>query len=237
MMNPALSGLPPLPKSLSGMLNQEDDSYPSFTQGLTSHNSAFRPVAPSGSSRSPHSTGSNQQLYANASARSKSRERNSSSSSSRRSPSVSSNMYMNTQEVRSTAHSPGGGRKWTNLDSQLSFLRQEMVGLRQLDMDLLCKFWALNEKIQEYKSQQSRNSSLSPHDWLEQDENDEDGDSEDDEFYNDPEDDYIQPYHNGQDSGSGTPYRNGHGSSSRLKPLHESRYGNGSNSSLEYGNI
>ena len=111
-----------------------------------------------------------------------------------------------------------------------------MVGLRQLDMDLLCKFWALNEKIQEYKAQQSRNSSLSPHDWLEQDENDDDGDSEDDdEFYNDPEDDYIQPYHNGQDSG--TPYRNGHGSSSRLKPLHESRYGNGSNSSLEYGNI
>jgi len=97
-----------------------------------------------------------------------------------------------------------------------------MVGLRQLDMDLLCKFWALNEKMQEYKAQQSRNSSLSPHDWLEQDENDEDVDSDvSDDYYNDPEDDYIQPYRNGQEQ-----YRNGHGN-----------YRNGSNSSSEYGNI
>ena len=51
---------------------------------------------------------------------------------------------------------------------RLHVWRQEMVSLRQLDMDLLCKFWALNEKLQEYKAQQSRNSSLSPHDWLEQ---------------------------------------------------------------------
>ena len=71
-----------------------------------------------------------------------------SSSSSRKSPSVGS-MYMNTSEARASSHSPSGGRKWTNLDSQLSFLRQEMVGLRQLDMDLLCKFWALNEKMQD----------------------------------------------------------------------------------------
>ena len=117
-----------------------------------------------------------------------------------------------------------------------------MVSLRQLDMDLLCKFWALNEKMQEYKAQQSRNSSLSPHDWLEQDEQDGDSDVSE-EYYNDPEDTYIQPYHNGQESrqsggSGGTPYRNGHGNSgSRLKPVHERGYGNGSNSSLEYGDI
>ena len=76
--------------------------------------------------------------------------------------------------------------------------------------------------VQEYKAQQSRNSSLSPHDWLEQDENDEDVDSDvSDDYYNDPEDDYIQPYRNGQEQ-----YRNGHGN-----------YRNGSNSSSEYGNI
>merc|ERR1711936_1360814 len=135
-------------------------------------------------------------------------------------------MYVNTAEVRATSFSPSGGRKWTQLDSQLAFLRQ-------MDMDLLCKFWALNEKIQEYKAQQSRNSSLSPHDWLEQEE---DGES-DDEYYNEPEDVYIQPYNrNGQSGATSNNYRNGHGNSaSRLKPLHERGYG--SNSSLEYGDI
>ena len=47
-MNSALSGLPPLPKSLSGLLNPEDDTLPSFTQGL-GHSSAFRPVPVGGS--------------------------------------------------------------------------------------------------------------------------------------------------------------------------------------------
>ena len=61
-------------------------------------------------------------------------------------------MYVNTAEVRANSYSPSGGRKWTQLDSQLAFLRQEMVSLRQMDMELLCKFWALNEKMQEYKA-------------------------------------------------------------------------------------
>ena len=243
MMNSGLSGLPPLPKSLSGLLNPEDDSLPSFSHGFQLHNnSAFRPVPVGGGSGGAGPGNSQQSLYANARPRSRERQP-SASNSSRKSPSVSSsNMYANTQEARASSYSPSGGRKWTNLDSQLSFLRQEMVSLRQLDMDLLCKFWALNEKMQEYKAQQSRNSSLSPHDWLEQDEQDGDSDVSE-EYYNDPEDTYIQPYHNGQESrqsggSGGTPYRNGHGNSgSRLKPVHERVYGNGSNSSLEYGDI
>ena len=50
-MNSALSGLPPLPKSLSGLLNPEDDTLPSFTQGLghAQASSAFRPVPVGGS--------------------------------------------------------------------------------------------------------------------------------------------------------------------------------------------
>ncbi|XP_002730723.1 protein FAM89A-like [Saccoglossus kowalevskii] len=39
-----------------------------------------------------------------------------------------------------------------NLDAALAILRKEMVGLRQLDMSLLCQLWSLNESIQEYKS-------------------------------------------------------------------------------------
>ncbi|XP_033121028.1 protein FAM89A-like [Anneissia japonica] len=39
-----------------------------------------------------------------------------------------------------------------NLDAGLALLRKEMVGLRQLDMSLLCQLWSLHESIQEYKS-------------------------------------------------------------------------------------
>ncbi|XP_063172899.1 leucine repeat adapter protein 25 [Candoia aspera] len=39
-----------------------------------------------------------------------------------------------------------------NLDAALAVLRKEMVGLRQLDMSLLCQLWSLYESIQEYKS-------------------------------------------------------------------------------------
>ncbi|KAM9347940.1 protein FAM89A [Symphorus nematophorus] len=44
------------------------------------------------------------------------------------------------------AHSKPGG-----LDAALALLRKEMVGLRQLDMSLLCQLWSLREAIQEYK--------------------------------------------------------------------------------------
>ena len=243
MTSSALSGLPPLPKSLSGMLNPGDSMS-------SPHGSAFRPIGGGagggGGGRQRQSSGGQHQqsLYANTRPRSQER----SQERSRKSPSVSSissgsnNMYVNTAEVRASSYSPSGGRKWTQLDSKLAFLRQEMVNLRQMDMDLLCKFWALNEKMQEYKAQ-SRNSSLSPHDWLEQDEAEE-GESEE-EYYPDQEDPedpvYIQPYgRNGQTgpSASSTPYRNGHGNSaSRLKPLHERSRDYGSNSSLEYGDI
>ncbi|XP_053462684.1 protein FAM89A [Nycticebus coucang] len=51
----------------------------------------------------------------------------------------------------------GGGRaaalpaKPPNLDAALALLRKEMVGLRQLDMSLLCQLYSLYESIQEYK--------------------------------------------------------------------------------------
>ncbi|XP_036451685.1 protein FAM89A [Colossoma macropomum] len=38
-----------------------------------------------------------------------------------------------------------------SLDAALAMLRKEMVGLRQLDMSLLCQLWSLYESIQEYK--------------------------------------------------------------------------------------
>ncbi|XP_072407148.1 protein FAM89A [Chiloscyllium punctatum] len=41
--------------------------------------------------------------------------------------------------------------KPANLDAALALLRKEMVGLRQLDMSLLCQLWSLHESIQDYK--------------------------------------------------------------------------------------
>ncbi|XP_020775759.1 leucine repeat adapter protein 25 isoform X1 [Boleophthalmus pectinirostris] len=47
------------------------------------------------------------------------------------------------------ARQPPGKRG--GLDAALALLRKEMVGLRQLDMSLLCQLWSLHESIQEYK--------------------------------------------------------------------------------------
>ncbi|KAM8741958.1 protein FAM89A [Acanthopagrus schlegelii] len=44
-----------------------------------------------------------------------------------------------------------GHSKPCGLDAALALLRKEMVGLRQLDMSLLCQLWSLREAIQEYK--------------------------------------------------------------------------------------
>eukprot|EP00088_Acartia_fossae_P058190 TRINITY_DN6801_c0_g1_i11.p1 TRINITY_DN6801_c0_g1~~TRINITY_DN6801_c0_g1_i11.p1 ORF type:complete len:324 (+),score=71.53 TRINITY_DN6801_c0_g1_i11:89-1060(+) len=100
-------------------------------------------------------------------------------------------------------------RKFSGLDSQLSYLRKEMVKLRQIDMNLLCQLWSLNESIQELKLSGSRNSSLSPHDWL--DNGDDSDGSGSEEYYSgatdyaSPVDSYSNSYSNHSDS-----YRNGH---------------------------
>ncbi|KAM4620540.1 leucine repeat adapter protein 25 [Polymixia lowei] len=46
---------------------------------------------------------------------------------------------------------PRSRNKPAGLDGALALLRKEMVGLRQLDMSLLCQLWSLHESIQEYK--------------------------------------------------------------------------------------
>ncbi|XP_059473035.1 leucine repeat adapter protein 25 isoform X1 [Neocloeon triangulifer] len=55
-------------------------------------------------------------------------------------------------------------RTSSSLDAQLAVLRQEMVGLRQLDLSLLSQLWALNENIQEFRAmlQEQDEATLSP---------------------------------------------------------------------------
>uniref|UniRef100_UPI0037E761A0 protein FAM89A n=1 Tax=Semicossyphus pulcher TaxID=241346 RepID=UPI0037E761A0 len=52
---------------------------------------------------------------------------------------------------RGGGDAPRGHSKPGGLDAALALLRKEMVGLRQLDMSLLCQLWSLHEAIQEYK--------------------------------------------------------------------------------------
>ncbi|XP_069936098.1 uncharacterized protein [Cherax quadricarinatus] len=72
------------------------------------------------------------------------------SHSPRGSPPVPGSISGNNPRL-SPAHGPPRQRRPSTLDSQLAVLRKEMVGLRQLDMSLLCQLWSLNESIQEFK--------------------------------------------------------------------------------------
>ncbi|XP_072912701.1 protein FAM89A [Hemitrygon akajei] len=105
-----LQGLPPLPKSLSGLLNSSGGSWREI-----------------------------ERVYAK---------------------------RCMIQEDLSRARSAGSRRaqqpsKPANLDAALALLRKEMVGLRQLDMSLLCQLWSLYESIQEYKGTAAANSDCS----------------------------------------------------------------------------
>lgn len=75
-------------------------------------------------------------------------------------------------------HSKPGG-----LDAALALLRKEMVGLRQLDMSLLCQLWSLREAIQEYKGSSllSEASFSADNEYSEEEEEEEDEAEEEDE--------------------------------------------------------
>lgn len=73
------------------------------------------------------------------------------------------------------ARQPPGKRG--GLDAALALLRKEMVGLRQLDMSLLCQLWSLHESIQEYKG--SQDGSFSTENGYSDEEEEEGGDDED----------------------------------------------------------
>ncbi|KAK0179237.1 hypothetical protein PV327_008046 [Microctonus hyperodae] len=66
----------------------------------------------------------------------------------------------------STSRPSSSGRQLTTLDTQLTILRKEMFGLRQVDLSLLSQLWSLNESIQEFRQllqdQEDRAPSPSP---------------------------------------------------------------------------
>ncbi|XP_029557362.1 leucine repeat adapter protein 25 [Salmo trutta] len=102
-----------------------------------------------------------------------------------------------------------GLSKPASLDAALAVLRKEMVGLRQLDMSLLCQLWSLYESIQEYKGAfQDISSSLlsestftTENGYSEEEEDDEEEDNDVDNVPRDPPSTSLtlQPTQNSRD--------------------------------------
>lgn len=128
----SLQGLPPLPKSLSGLLNFSSTQWKELER---LH--AMRTMIQQDLNRGIAERSTLQRGQAD--------DRSDS-------------------EHGSSASSTQGPSRTSRLDVQLALLRKEMVGLRQLDMSLLCQLWSLNEAIQEYKQlvQERMSLSLSP---------------------------------------------------------------------------
>ncbi|XP_077536655.1 uncharacterized protein LOC144149002 [Haemaphysalis longicornis] len=149
----ALRELPPLPKSLSGLINFSSSQWREvervhlmrtmIQQDLS--RSGPPPVAP---------------------ARSGSRQRSPLAAEPRPSGGGSSTLG-NGRPAGGPLPKEKQANTWSGrssrLDAQLAVLRKEMVGLRQMDMSLLCQLWSLNESIQEYKQAlQDRSPSWDP---------------------------------------------------------------------------
>lgn len=191
-MNP-VPGLPPLPKSLSGLLtfagrregggperysppvkpNTERYSPPiradsrtesrmdsrpesarSHYSGVGYGASAFEPYYANGSVQgfSPRSSPrSHSSSPRNQSGGGGATSGGSKTHSPRGSPPVPGSITGNNPRLSPAHVPPVRQRRPSTLDSQLAVLRKEMVGLRQLDMSLLCQLWSLNESIQEFK--------------------------------------------------------------------------------------
>ncbi|KAG8191743.1 hypothetical protein JTE90_008806 [Oedothorax gibbosus] len=131
----SLQGLPPLPKSLSGLLNFSSAQWKEMERLHTMRTMIQQDLTRGIAERS----------------------------NLQRVPSHSNSVENDPSDHGSPSESSGQSRAG-RLDVQLALLRKEMVGLRQLDMSLLCQLWSLNESIHEYKQlmQDRMSVSLSP---------------------------------------------------------------------------
>ncbi|XP_023239173.1 protein FAM89A-like isoform X2 [Centruroides sculpturatus] len=131
----SLQGLPPLPKSLSGLLNFSSAQWKELERLYTMRTMIQQDLTRNMVERSTLQHGSSEDD-----------DRSDVYGSGRGSPSIDGR----------------GVSRASRLDAQLALLRKEMVGLRQLDMSLLCQLWSLNESIQEYKQLLQERMSFSP---------------------------------------------------------------------------
>ncbi|XP_016979654.1 signal element on autosome protein 2 [Drosophila rhopaloa] len=166
---PHLTGLPPLPKSLSA---------------ATAAPVAIGPHPRTGSPASSVSalTAAAGELYlgpstSSSAAAARNRSYNGHGHSQRHGSLSSTQESLSDRESvhsrASSTHSAGAGHTPTNsssstaatsstIDNQLAILRREMYGLRQLDLSLLSQLWALNESIQGFRVFLQEQDALSP---------------------------------------------------------------------------
>lgn len=153
----ALRELPPLPKSLSGLINfnssqwREVERVHLMRTMIQQDLSRSAPIAPARSGGASRAASRQRSPLA---ATPELHGGGSSTLGNGRPPVVGppKEKQANTWSGRSS-----------RLDAQLAVLRKEMVGLRQMDMSLLCQLWSLNESIQEYKQAlQDRSPSWDP---------------------------------------------------------------------------
>ncbi|XP_035214338.1 protein FAM89A-like isoform X2 [Stegodyphus dumicola] len=132
----SLQGLPPLPKSLSGLLNFSSAQWKELERLHTMRTMIQQDLSRGMAERT----------------------------NLQRVPSQSGSSENVQSDHGSPASDVPGQNRAGRLDVQLALLRKEMVGLRQLDMSLLCQLWSLNESIHEYKQllQDRMSLSLSP---------------------------------------------------------------------------
>lgn len=181
----SLQGLPPLPKSLSGINLFESCGGNLHFTSMDQQQQKPEVSTPRGMTKSGSFRQLTSQNPASGSVGSSGGVSNSSGavrvvpSSSGRGPTPPTpggtphQQILHHQHVRSLQQNGDGApppiaprvRKPTGLDAQLAVLRKEMFGLRQLDLSLLSQLWSLNESIQEFRQllqEQEDNAALSP---------------------------------------------------------------------------
>ncbi|XP_016968621.1 uncharacterized protein LOC108036786 [Drosophila biarmipes] len=166
---PHLSGLPPLPKSLSAA-----SAAPGATGPLPRTSSPPSSVSALAVAAGELYLGPSTSLSA---AASRNRPYNGHGHGQRHGSLSSTQESLSDRESvhsrASSTHSAGPGHTPTNsssstgatsstIDNQLAILRREMYGLRQLDLSLLSQLWALNESIQGFRVFLQEQDALSP---------------------------------------------------------------------------
>ncbi|CAN8031331.1 unnamed protein product [Ixodes persulcatus] len=141
----ALKGLPPLPKSLSGLLNFNSTQWRELERLHNMRTMIQQDLCQSSSVAAAAARPRSSRTYHQAAGASSSRSQDRGTSDALQGGRGSRGVQQENEDMWA------GRSTTTRLDAQLALLRKEMVGLRQLDMSLLCQLWSLNESIQEYK--------------------------------------------------------------------------------------
>ncbi|XP_017060601.2 signal element on autosome protein 2 [Drosophila ficusphila] len=166
---PHLTGLPPLPKSLSAASSAPVAIGP-HPRTASPASSVSALTAAAGELYLGPSTSSSAAAARNRSYNGHGHgQRHGSLSSTQESLSDRESVHSRA----SSTHSAGAGHTPTNsssstgassstIDNQLAILRREMYGLRQLDLSLLSQLWALNESIQGFRVFLQEQDAMSP---------------------------------------------------------------------------